>query len=123
MFQYNLFTANRLPIYKPPTDDWHKWYDPTACNCKLCLQWSDEKENQLKRRKKKLSQQKLKKRYKDGNPMAGLLGEHNGNFDYYVTYNTLKNDPPLSCMVDQEEEDYDDIFPPFQYTSKKQQIK
>ncbi|GKA69217.1 putative zinc finger, CCHC-type containing protein, partial [Tanacetum coccineum] len=47
-------------------------------------------------KKRKSSQQKLKRRYEKGDPTVGLLGEPSGKFDYYVLYPKAEPSQPLS---------------------------
>ncbi|KAJ0888866.1 putative viral movement protein [Helianthus annuus] len=66
-----------------------------VCDCQECLDEAYELEykEETKRKKKKGSQNALKKRYEAGDPNVGLLGEPSGKFDYYVLYGDSKPKP------------------------------
>ncbi|KAL8226706.1 hypothetical protein R6Q57_016538 [Mikania cordata] len=74
----------------------HCSYD--VCNCDECLEeaYKVEYDEDLPK-KKKDSQNKLKKRFENGDPNVGLLGELSGKFDYvlYGTPNKKNPYPPL----------------------------
>ncbi|GJV21390.1 hypothetical protein Tco_1370410 [Tanacetum coccineum] len=73
----------------------HIWWD--VCNCESCLEEAekvDDDEDLPKKRKS--SQQKLKRRYEKGDPIVGLLGEPSGKFDYYVLYQKTEPSQPPS---------------------------
>ncbi|GJZ18951.1 hypothetical protein Tco_0555541 [Tanacetum coccineum] len=66
-------------------------------------------------KKRKSSQQKLKRRYEKGDPTVTLLGEPSGKFDYYVLYLKAEQNLPVfpitkdpSCSYSQE---YEQEFP------------
>ncbi|GKA06091.1 putative reverse transcriptase domain-containing protein [Tanacetum coccineum] len=71
---------------EPAQEIKHIWWD--VCNCESCLDETakiDDDDEDLPK-KRKSSQQKLKRRYEKGDPTVGLLGEPSGKFDYYVLY-------------------------------------
>ncbi|GKB58808.1 putative zinc finger, CCHC-type containing protein [Tanacetum coccineum] len=68
-----------------------------VCNCESCLDEAakiDDDEDLPKKRKS--SQQKLKRRYEKGDLTVGLLGEPSRKFDYYVLYPKAEPSQPLS---------------------------
>nr|GEX51999.1 putative zinc finger, CCHC-type [Tanacetum cinerariifolium] len=78
----------------------HIWWD--VCNCESCLdeaaKINDDAEDLP--RKRKSSQQILKRRYEKGDPTVGLLGEPSGKFDYYVLYPKAEpNQPPSPSQL------------------------
>nr|GEU46858.1 hypothetical protein [Tanacetum cinerariifolium] len=79
---------------KPAQEVKHIWWD--VFNCESCLDEAakiDDDEDLP--RKRKSSQQKLKRRYEKGDPTVGLLREPSGKFDYYVLYPKAEpNQPP-----------------------------
>uniref|UniRef100_A0A251TWY6 Putative zinc finger, CCHC-type n=1 Tax=Helianthus annuus TaxID=4232 RepID=A0A251TWY6_HELAN len=82
-----------------PAEEPHFPFD--VCDCQECLDEAYELEykEETKRKKKKGSQNALKKRYEAGDPNVGLLGEPSRKFDYYV----LPRHPPTQvdecCML------------------------
>uniref|UniRef100_A0A251U066 Uncharacterized protein n=1 Tax=Helianthus annuus TaxID=4232 RepID=A0A251U066_HELAN len=76
-----------------PAEEPHFPFD--VCDCQECLDEAYELEykEETKRKKKKGSQNALKKRYEAGDPNVGLLGEPSGKFDYYVLYGDSKPKP------------------------------
>ncbi|GJV11255.1 hypothetical protein Tco_1352796 [Tanacetum coccineum] len=80
---------------EPAQEVKHIWWD--VCNCESCLDEAakiDDDEDLPKKRKS--SQQKLKRRYEKGDPTVGLLGEPSGKFDYYVLYPKAEPSQPPS---------------------------
>nr|GEX01971.1 putative zinc finger, CCHC-type [Tanacetum cinerariifolium] len=85
------------PTDKEPAQEVkHIWWD--VCNCKSyqdeAVNIDGDDEDLL--RKRKSSQQKLKRRYEKDDPTVGLLGEPSGKFDYYVLYPKVEPSPPPS---------------------------
>nr|GEU41980.1 putative zinc finger, CCHC-type [Tanacetum cinerariifolium] len=81
---------------EPAQEVKHIWWD--VCNCESCLDEAakiDDDDEDLPR-KRKSSQQKLKRRYEKGDPTVGLLGEPSGKFDYYVLYTKAEPSQPPS---------------------------
>ncbi|GJU98616.1 hypothetical protein Tco_1327887 [Tanacetum coccineum] len=71
-----------LTDQEPAQEVKHIWWD--VCNCESCLDEVvkiDDDEDLPKKRKS--SQQKLKRRYEKGDLTLGLLGEPSGKFNYY----------------------------------------
>ncbi|GJZ43205.1 hypothetical protein Tco_0590460 [Tanacetum coccineum] len=70
---------------EPAQEVKHIWWD--LCNCES---WLDEAakidDNEDLPKKRKSSQQKLKRRYEKGDPIVGLLRESLRKFDNYVLY-------------------------------------
>ncbi|KAF5785985.1 hypothetical protein HanRHA438_Chr10g0447441 [Helianthus annuus] len=66
-----------------------------VCDCQECLDEANELQykEENKNKKKKGSQNALKKRYEVGDPNIGLFGEPSGKFDYYVLYGDSKPKP------------------------------
>ncbi|GJZ50584.1 hypothetical protein Tco_0604774 [Tanacetum coccineum] len=80
---------------EPDQEVKHIWWD--VCNCESCLDEAakiDDDEDLPKKRKS--SQQKLKRRYEKGDPTVRLLGEPSGKFDYYVLYPKAEPSQSLS---------------------------
>ncbi|GJZ87937.1 putative zinc finger, CCHC-type containing protein [Tanacetum coccineum] len=66
--------STSAPEFEPAQEVKHIWWD--VCNCESCLDEAakiDDDEDLPKKRKS--SQQKLKRRYEKGDPAVGLLGE------------------------------------------------
>ena len=55
---------------------------------------SPRKKSKPKSPKRQSSQQRLRARYEAGDPTVDLLGESFGAFDYFVEYNSSKNQIP-----------------------------
>nr|GEV71636.1 hypothetical protein [Tanacetum cinerariifolium] len=84
------------PTDQEPAQEEHIWWD--VCNCESCLDEAakiDDDDEDLPR-KRKSSQQKLKRRYEKVDPTVGLLGEPSGKFDYYVLYPKAEPSQPPS---------------------------
>nr|GEU30014.1 putative zinc finger, CCHC-type [Tanacetum cinerariifolium] len=82
---------------EPAQEVKHIWYD--VCNCESCLDEAakvDDDEDLSKKRKS--SQQKLKRMYEKGDPIVGLLGEPLRKFDYYVMYQKVEPSQPPSPL-------------------------
>ncbi|GJR02304.1 hypothetical protein Tco_0525288 [Tanacetum coccineum] len=84
------------PTDQEPAQEFkHIWWD--VCNCKSYLDEAakiDDDEDLPKKRKS--SQQKLKRRYEKGDPTVRLLGESSGKFNYYVVYPKAEPSQPPS---------------------------
>ncbi|KAM0040342.1 hypothetical protein Hdeb2414_s0012g00392691 [Helianthus debilis subsp. tardiflorus] len=76
-----------------PAEEPHFPFD--VCDCQECLDdaYGLEYKEETKNKKKKGSQNALKKRYEAGDPNVGLLGEPSRKFDYYVLYGDSKPRP------------------------------
>ncbi|KAL8246190.1 hypothetical protein R6Q59_007406 [Mikania micrantha] len=85
--QVIFLTINMIQPLEDPRSIQHCSYD--VCNCDECLEeaYKVEYDEDLPK-KKKGSQNKLKKRFENGDPNVGLLGEPCGKFEYYVLYGT-----------------------------------
>ncbi|GJZ51938.1 putative zinc finger, CCHC-type containing protein [Tanacetum coccineum] len=85
-----------LTDQEPAQEVKHIWWD--VCNCESCLDEAAkiDDDNEDLPKKRKSSQQKLKRRNEKSDPIVGLLGEPSGKFDYYVLYPKAEPSQPPS---------------------------
>ncbi|ESQ56343.1 hypothetical protein EUTSA_v10027218mg, partial [Eutrema salsugineum] len=83
-------------------EDGHQYFD--ICSCSVCEEAMYESDDEIRTRRRK-KKDPLYKRYLEGDPTVGPLGEGNGRYDFIVQYSEKKDENQI-MMINTED------FPP-----------
>ncbi|CAH8272264.1 unnamed protein product [Arabidopsis lyrata] len=88
------FGQNGTVVYPFKDENGHCYFD--VCSCTACLEDSYESDDEKRRRRRK-KKDPLYKRYLEGDPTVGPLGDD--NYDFIVEYSTKKDDSNQQLMM------------------------
>ncbi|ESQ46587.1 hypothetical protein EUTSA_v100007052mg, partial [Eutrema salsugineum] len=96
------FGQNGSVLYPFKDEDGHQYFD--ICSCSACEETNYESDDEIRTRRRK-KKDPLYKRYLEGDPTVGPLGEGNGRYDFIVQYSEKKDENQI-MMINTED------FPP-----------